>query len=96
LLLRDFTFFATPWIASGSWAIRGQLSGALGPALPSACTQSPLYSYMFSLILIYPLCHLPTAQPAQPLPYALAAGRIDAGPSVRKVIHRSELRVDTD
>jgi hypothetical protein len=50
---RLFTFFTTPWIASGSWPSRGQLSRALGPALPSARTQSPLYYYMFSLIHTY-------------------------------------------
>jgi hypothetical protein len=46
---RLFTFFATPWSTNCSWAIRGQLSLALGPALPSTRIQSPLYSYMFSL-----------------------------------------------
>jgi hypothetical protein len=48
---RLFTFFATPWSTNGRWAIRGQLSRALGPALPSTRIQSPLYFYMFSLVV---------------------------------------------
>jgi hypothetical protein len=47
---RLFNCFATPWSTNGSWAIRGQLSRTLGPALPSTRIQSPLYSYMFSLV----------------------------------------------
>jgi hypothetical protein len=47
---RLFTFFATPWSAIGICPSRGQLSRALGPALASARTQLPLYSYMFSLV----------------------------------------------
>jgi hypothetical protein len=45
---RLFTFLATPWSTNGSWAIRGQLLRALGPALPSTRIQSPLYSYCHS------------------------------------------------
>jgi hypothetical protein len=47
---RLFTFFANPWSTNGSWAIRGQLSRVLASALPSTRIQSPLYSYMFSLV----------------------------------------------